>query len=665
MAAAPKKTGIRNADQMAELAGAWDVPVTVETTSNDKVTSHVVTVTIPVPTRYAGTELGRALAASRVTLLWVKPANGRARLQDATLWDATSHTKLRTMRDITAAIEDLGREAKQQARAASPMPADVIEAPHALYIDGTRRMGNIAADRIRTFVNNRRFKGLLTHQDDDGGIVCDNRRYVPEPAGASAPAPVEERMHVRTVDGGEPELIPTREALAEMNTAMMEGKRDVREMSSSQSTARITYRDGRTVDLRPAHSGDTLAVQAQRPTVEQLTGPIDDAYLAFLAETYAAVADGSAIPVRADMIRPGMDVIAAARLENRTVSTVHAFTVSTVHAFNGSTPWVSITWTLRSRTDSVMGDARVYEPGHHLMVTVESLERLYDAKPAPKARPAAEVLAADPIPADASVLTSMPGQIIGSEGKWLGTARDGMTHDDYVAQLRSSGTWILPNHDDQADITRSGVIHGVTYALTSAPARARASIDTDGTVYVSNGYQAARYIPAALIADYSADRCPGCDTPYATNGDGPCRAAEERAAKAERIRAAAARQARAQAVRGEAQALGTNQATAELARRALESVQHKEATEGHAGFALHVDHRAVHVNGVTAEGYDWPLLTEALRLHLEHAGWFAEPTVHGLRLTLPAGKAAEVVTEGRRRAVEAAHAEALATLAQV
>jgi hypothetical protein len=54
------------------------------------------------------------------------------------------------------------------------------------------------------------------------------------------------------------------------------------------------------------------------------------------------------------------------------------------------------------------------------------------------------------------------------------------------------------------------------------PDRTRASIDTDGTVYVSNGWQAARYIPVRLLADYSADTCPGCGTPYATNGDGPC-----------------------------------------------------------------------------------------------------------------------------------------------
>ncbi|MER7205382.1 hypothetical protein, partial [Streptomyces sp. NPDC000188] len=161
-----------------------------------------------------------------------------------------------------------------------------------------------------------------------------------------------------------------------------------------------------TVELRPAHQGDTPAVQEQRPTVQELTGPVDDALLAYLAETYPAVADGTAIPVRADMVRPGMDVIAAVCLEDRTVGTVKAF--------NGPTPWVRLTCTTRTHADSVMGDARVFEPGHHLIVTVDSLARLYGPAD-PRAtvaeeRPAAEALAADPIPAAAFVLEGMPGR---------------------------------------------------------------------------------------------------------------------------------------------------------------------------------------------------------------------------------------------------------------
>ncbi|ANZ13349.1 hypothetical protein ACH4YO_40590 [Streptomyces noursei] len=255
------------------------------------------------------------------------------------------------------------------------------------------------------------------------------------------------------------------------------------------------------------------AVQEQRPTAQELTGPIDDALLAYFAETYAAVAAGTAIPVRADMVRPGMDVIAAVRLEDRTIGTVKAY--------NGpGTPWVQITWTTRTHADSVMGDARVFEPGHHLIVAVDSLARLYGTAPAPAARSAAEVLAADPVPAGASVLEGMPGRELTREE--LRTPAEVLAHTDYVVQLRDAGRWILPNHDDQADIDRGGVAMVQRRMLDNTPGRARTTLDTDGTVYVSNGYQAARYIPTALIADHSVDFCPGCGTPYATNGDGPC-----------------------------------------------------------------------------------------------------------------------------------------------
>jgi hypothetical protein len=134
-------------------------------------------------------------------------------------------------------------------------------------------------------------------------------------------------------------------------------------------------------------------------------------------------------------------------------------------------------------------------------------------------RPAAEVLAADPIPADVPVLEGMPGQQVGRDGI---PARDAVTAEDYVVQLRSKGAWILPNHDDQADMTQAHVTSALARVRTGSPDRMRASVDTDGTVYVSNGYQAARYIPARLIAEYSTDHCPGCGTAYAVNGDGPC-----------------------------------------------------------------------------------------------------------------------------------------------
>ncbi|MGW2550035.1 hypothetical protein [Streptomyces sp. NPDC001635] len=88
-----------------------------------------------------------------------------------------------------------------------------------------------------------------------------------EPARPAAERPVaapaaEERQHVRIVNGGTPALIPTRVALDEMNAAMMRpGKRAVRQMSASRSTARIVYRDDRgTVDLRPATDDDRARI---------------------------------------------------------------------------------------------------------------------------------------------------------------------------------------------------------------------------------------------------------------------------------------------------------------------------------------------------------------------------------------------------------------------
>jgi hypothetical protein len=137
----------------------------------------------------------------------------------------------------------------------------------------------------------------------------------------------------------------------------------------------------------------------------------------------------------------------------------------------------------------------------------------------PEPRPAAEVLGADPVPADTSVLEGMPGQPVGREGV---PTRDAVTHEAYVMQLRSEGVWMLPNHDDRAHMTQAKVIGALAWARQAAPNHTRVAVDTDGTVYVSTGRQAARYIPASLIADYSADQCPGCHTAYATNGDGPC-----------------------------------------------------------------------------------------------------------------------------------------------
>ena len=396
------QTGIKNADELISLAAAYGLTVTVETTDRETITAHVVRISIPVPTAYAGTELGRAISNDTLTMLWTRSKKaGRGRLDDATAYGTFDRRKLRTQRAIRAHIETMGRDSNRYARETAPQPEDVVDAPHALYIDGQLRKEGIPAAHVRTIVKNRRFRGWHVHQDDDHAIVSDNRRYVPATSEQTG-APAAERYHFRSINGGTPVLIPTREALAEINHAMMGGRNEVREMSETRGHARIVYKNPErgTVELRRARQGDTLT--------------------------------------------------------------------------------------------------------------------------APAPRQAAEVLTADPIPAGLSVLEGMPGQVIAQGGRFLANARNTLVHEDYVMQLRSRGVWILPNHDDKADITRGQVVRAIGRTLDSAPTRARASLDTDGTVYLSNGYQAARYIPAALIAGYSAEVCPGCDTPYAVNGDGPC-----------------------------------------------------------------------------------------------------------------------------------------------
>ncbi|MFF0698391.1 hypothetical protein ACFYU4_37875 [Streptomyces tendae] len=87
----------------------------------------------------------------------------------------------------------------------------------------------------------------------------------PRPESAPAvPAAADDRKHVRIVDGGTPTVIPTRDALDEMNHAMMGGKRHVREMSHARSWARIVYKDRErgTVELRPATPEDLAPAHA-------------------------------------------------------------------------------------------------------------------------------------------------------------------------------------------------------------------------------------------------------------------------------------------------------------------------------------------------------------------------------------------------------------------
>ncbi|MEV8344489.1 hypothetical protein [Streptomyces niveus] len=385
-------TGIKNADELITLATAYGLTVTVETTDRETLTSYVVRFAIPVPVAYAGTELGRTIAGDTMRLLWTKTKKKGARgcLVDATVWSVVSHRRARTLRAVTAAVETLGRDSNKYARDAAPLPEDVVDAPHAVFSDGHQVHAGIPAAHVRTIVKNRRFRGWTFHQDDENAICIEGRRYVPvQPAPAEeTPAPAaDERQHVRITNDGPAEIIPTREALDEINAAMMqpEVKRTVKRMSASQSRAHIVYRDGRTVYLRPATPGDTFPTPAERPTDAELTGDIDAGLADYYAETFPAIADGSALPVRADMIRPGMDVIHAHMGETRTVSTVTAFV-------GPGAPWVRPTWTFRSHDESITGST--FPPDMHLMVTRASLDTVFGPAPAEDTAPAAPVEAA-------------------------------------------------------------------------------------------------------------------------------------------------------------------------------------------------------------------------------------------------------------------------------
>ncbi|MFF9901317.1 hypothetical protein [Streptomyces longispororuber] len=325
-------TGIPNADKVIKLALAYGLTVTMKTTQHENRTHYRVRFAIPVPVAHVGTELGRAIAADTLTVLWTKPLGkgARGRFEQATMESSLEPIELRTLRLVTEAVELLGRDSVKFARDAAPLPEDVVDAPHALYVDGVLKIKVVPAANVRRVVSNRRFRGWLIHQDDQGAICCDNRRWVPtDPRHAAAPlqaidptdqtkpamvAPrservkvgelkvgdkfvtrcawtvraidggtftvvsnegqevtqtvpkdtivlrtrrAPERQHVRVVNGGAPELVSSREALAEINHAMMDGKRDVREMSAARSSARIAYKDPArgTVDLRPAGNG--------------------------------------------------------------------------------------------------------------------------------------------------------------------------------------------------------------------------------------------------------------------------------------------------------------------------------------------------------------------------------------------------------------------------
>ncbi|RZF02878.1 hypothetical protein C0R05_32200 [Streptomyces albidoflavus] len=98
---------------------------------------------------------------------------------------------------------------------------------------------------------------------------------------------------------------------------------------------------------------------------------LSDSQLAMYADLYRAVDEGKAIPVRADKLRAGMEVVAAVRLENRVVDAI------TWHAAHTSNPFLTIYWKTRDHHDSYSADGRVALPGDHQMVTLDSLDALF------------------------------------------------------------------------------------------------------------------------------------------------------------------------------------------------------------------------------------------------------------------------------------------------
>lgn len=502
MAADTQTTGIKNADELITLATAYGLTVTVETTDRETLTSYVVRIAIPVPVAYASTELGRAIAGDTLTLLWTKPnKGGRGRLDDATAGSAVGSRKVRTLRLATASVQRMGHDSSKYARDAAPLPEDVVDALHAVFDDGHQVHAGIPAAHVRRIVSNRRFRGWLVHQDDAKTIICDTRRYVPvivagptaddvvdaphavidshndrhkdipaddvrhmvtlrREAGQSShqgddgtitaagirfvPQPATgERKHVRIVNDGPTEIIPTRDALNEINAAMMQPlvKRTVKRMSASKSTAHIVYRDGRTVYLRPATPDDTFPAP-ERPTDAELTGDISAELTAYYAETFQAIADGSALPVRADMIRPGMDVIAAHMDETRTVSAVTAYV-------GPGAPWVRPTWTFRSHDETTTGST--FPPDMHLMVTRASLDAVFGTAPAEDTAPAAAPLYAALAAYEATMLCNGPRDL-----------------DDLARHLHAVGKAAPTAHHREILEAQADVIEGAWEALRTA-----------------------------------------------------------------------------------------------------------------------------------------------------------------------------------------------------
>jgi hypothetical protein len=117
----------------------------------------------------------------------------------------------------------------------------------------------------------RRRSGRPVNQHSDtGAIHIGNHSYVPA---EHAAAPVA-RFHMRTVNGGTPERVPTSDAVREMSNAQMKpGRKAVRTASISRSHARIEYRDDRgVVELRPATAEECAPTTADEQKAANILG---------------------------------------------------------------------------------------------------------------------------------------------------------------------------------------------------------------------------------------------------------------------------------------------------------------------------------------------------------------------------------------------------------
>ncbi|MGA5453849.1 hypothetical protein ACPCVO_45270 [Streptomyces umbrinus] len=270
MATAPQKTGIKNADDLITLALAFELNVKITTETASAAVNHTIRITIPVPPVYTGTDQGRAIAANALTMTWSKRTTARARglLANATLESPDSLRKVRTLLALDTAVRALSDDAARHARDTAAHPEDVVDAPHTLYMGDEPRRADIPAAQVRRIVAMRRRSGRPVNQHSDtGAIHIGNHSYVPA---EHAAAPVA-RFHMRTVNGGTPERIPTSDAVREMSNAQMKpGRKAVRTASISRSHARIEYRDNRgIVELRPATSEESA--MEPKPDAERYT----------------------------------------------------------------------------------------------------------------------------------------------------------------------------------------------------------------------------------------------------------------------------------------------------------------------------------------------------------------------------------------------------------